>query len=217
MSTRNRLHGGRRSDREPRYGWLPALAITLLVVALDWSTKVIVAVTVPLGQMVEVWEDRIALWHVKNPEMVLGLWGNLPIESRMVIAVVALILAMLLLYETLEQGHLLPIHRRPWAWLFVGLAAGGIVGNLGERLFYWHVTDFLSLRWGDIWLPPGNFADLALFLAIPAAIPVIIFELQARARLATERALRQPQLESDALALALEVDARSRLAGDSGR
>jgi hypothetical protein len=42
--------------------------------------------------MVEVWEDRVALWHVKNPEMVLGLWGSLPIESRMVIAAVALIL-----------------------------------------------------------------------------------------------------------------------------
>jgi signal peptidase II len=216
MSNLNRPHG-RRSDREPRYGWLPALAITLLVVALDWSTKVIVAVTVPLGQMVEVWEDRVALWHVKNPEMVLGLWGSLPIESRMVIAAVALILSMLLLNEILDQGHLLPTHQRPWAWLFVGLACGGIVGNLVERLIFWSVTDFLSLRWGAIWLPPGNFADLALFLAIPAAIPVMIFELQARVRRNTQPALHQPHPESNSLALALEIDVRSRLAGGDGR
>ncbi|HEV2131768.1 MAG TPA: signal peptidase II, partial [Longimicrobiaceae bacterium] len=213
----NRPHVRRRSDREPRYGWLPALAITLLVAALDWSTKVIVVVTVPVGHMVEVSEDRVALWHVKNPDMVLGLWGNLPIESRMVIAVVALILSLLLLYEILDQGHRLPVHRRPWAWLFVGLAAGGIVGNLGERLIYWHVTDFLSLRWGSIWLPPANFADLAFFLAIPAAVPVMIFELQARASRNTRPALHQPQTGSDSPALALEIDLRSRLAGGDGR
>ena len=80
------------------------------------------------------------------------------------------------------RAHRLPSHHRRWAWLFVGLVLGGMMGNLGERLIHWGVTDYLSLRWGDFWLPPGNVADMALFLSIPLAIPVIVFELMGRAR-----------------------------------
>ena len=64
----------------------------------------------------------------------------------------------------------------------MGLVLGGMMGNLGERLIHWGVTDYLSLRWGDYWLPPGNVADVALFLSVPFAIPVIVFEMMGRAR-----------------------------------
>jgi lipoprotein signal peptidase len=179
---RDRPYGRRRSDHEPKRGWIPALALVLGIAILDWTTKFLVARAVPLGEFVEVWEGRVALWHVRNPEMVLGLWGNLPLGGRKVIAAVAAIAALLIISEVVTRGHRLPPHRRIWAWIFVGTAFGGMLGNLGERALHWGVTDYLSFAWGDIWLPPGNVADLALFASIPLMIPVIVFELQARAQ-----------------------------------
>jgi lipoprotein signal peptidase len=177
----------RRTDLETNHGWRPALAILLVVAMLDWMVKIGVASAVQVGDFVEVWEGRIALWHLKNPDMVLGLWGNFPIQVRMAIAVLAVLCAILLAFHILYRGHRLLPHRRPWAWLFVGLAFGGMLGNLGERLIRWSVTDYLSFAWGEFWLPPGNVADVALLLSMPLAAAVVFFELEARA-------LRRPRV-----------------------
>jgi lipoprotein signal peptidase len=155
--------------------------IALAVAALDWATKAAVAALVPLERLVELVPGRVAVWHVQNPEMILGLWGNLTAGTRQTMAWMAVALSVLLAYEIVGRGQRLPPHRRPWVWWFGGLSFGGMLGNLGERLMHWGVTDFLSFRWGEIWLPPGNVADIALFLSIPLAIPVIYFELEARA------------------------------------
>ncbi len=173
--------GGRRSsDREPNRGWKPVLATTLGVAVLDWSVKVAVASRVPLGDFVEVWSGRVALWHVRNHAMMLGLWENLPLPARKGIAATAAAVALLVIFQIVGRAHRLPPHQRRWAWLFAGFAFGGMLGNLGERVVHWGVTDYLSLRWGDLWLPPGNVADVALFLSIPLAVLVIALEVRAR-------------------------------------
>lgn len=174
--------GRRASDHAPLYGWRPSLLIALAVAVADWSTKAMVAASLPLGEFRQVVEGRVALWHVRNPAMILGLWSNLPLGSRKVLTAVAALIAMVVLLEVVGRAHRLPGAHRRWAWLFVGLVFGGMLGNLGERVVHWGVTDFLSFRWGDYWLPPGNLADVALFLSIPLMIPVIIFELRGRAR-----------------------------------
>jgi lipoprotein signal peptidase len=193
-----RPYGRRRTDGEPKVGWAPTLAVMLAVVFADWSTKLAVASTIPVGTLVEVWEGRLALWHVRNPEMVLGLWGNVPLASRQAIAATAGLAGILILFEIVGRGHRLPPHRRPWVWLFVGLAFGGMLGNLGERALHWTVTDFLSIGFGPFWLPPGNIADLAMITAIALAVPVIVFELQARRLRGTYRARdTHPRLRSE--------------------
>jgi lipoprotein signal peptidase len=202
-----RAGGRRRSDHEPNRGWIPALVIALSIAALDWTTKWLVTVTVPLGNLVEVVEGRVALWHVRNDAMILGLYSSLPIESRKVIALLAGTLGVVLLFEVVSRGHRLPPGRRAWVWVFVGLAFGGMLGNLGERAVHWGVTDFLSFRWGDVWLPPGNVADLALFASIPVAAVVIVFELAARAQRSTERAPREHSIHTEI------VDTGARRAG----
>lgn len=174
------MYGRRSTDHQPLHGWRPALLILAAVAALDWITKAAIAARVPLDGFVEVWEGRVAFWHVKNPEMALGLWGNLPLGARQAIAATSAVVAFVLLFEVVARGHRLPPHRRPWAWAFVGTAFGGILGNLGERAFHWNVTDYLSFAWGHLWLPPGNVADLALLASVPLALAVIVFELQAR-------------------------------------
>jgi lipoprotein signal peptidase len=132
--------------------------------------------------------------------MILGLYGSLPLESRQVIASLAAVLGAVLLFEVVSRGHRLPPSRRPWVWLFVGLASGGMLGNLGERAMHWGVTDFLSFRYGEVWLPPGNIADIALFASIPVAAVVIWFELSARASRAERSRPLTGQLEPGAIA-----------------
>lgn len=183
LERRSRREGGRRStDHEPNRGWIPAALLALAVATTDWMVKAAVSRRIPLGELVEVWEGRVALWHVRNDAMILGLYGNLPLTTRKGIAVVAGTVGLFLLFEVVSRGHRLPPHRRPWAWLFVGLALGGMLGNLGERALHWGVTDYLSLQWRGLWLPPGNIADLAIFLSIPVAAVVSAFELAGRAQ-----------------------------------
>ena len=181
----HRTGGRRRSDHEPNPGWRTVFAITLAVAALDWCVKALVAVSVPLGGFVEVWQGRVALWHVRNEAMMLGLWDTFPLAVRKGIALTASVIAFLILFQVVARMHRLRRGEREWAWTFAGLAFGGMLGNLGERVIHWGVTDYLSFAWGDIWLPPGNVADIALFLAIPLAVPVILFELRGRARRGT--------------------------------
>ena len=181
----SRPGGRRQTDFEPNTGWRVVLALTLGIAVLDWITKAAIAFTIPLGEFVEVWEGRVAFWHVRNDAMILGLWDSLPLGGRKVIAVIASFLALLILFQIVGKGHRLPAERRGWAWTFVGLAFGGMLGNLGERVIHWGVTDYLSFQYGDLWLPPGNVADIALFLSIPLSIPVIFLELRARARRGT--------------------------------
>jgi lipoprotein signal peptidase len=173
------------------------MIIALAIAVADWSTKWMIASSLPLGGFREVIEGRVAFWHVRNPAMILGLWGNLPLEARKVLAAVSAVVAILVLIEIVGRAHRLSPRQRPWAWLFVGLVFGGMLGNLGERLLHWGVTDYLSFRWGDYWLPPGNIADIALFLSIPLAVVVIAFELRARARRGSHRgrvhAVAEPQ------------------------
>lgn len=177
-----RAPGRRAADYEPIGGWRPALFIALSIAVVDWTVKFLVARSMEIGDFREVVAGRVALWHVRNPAMILGLWENLPLDSRKALAVTAAVLGMLVLLQIVGRAHRLPPNQRRWAWAFVGMVMGGMLGNLGERLIHWGVTDYLSLRWGDFWLPPGNVADLSLFLSIPMAIPVIVFELMGRAR-----------------------------------
>ncbi|MBB4634392.1 signal peptidase II [Longimicrobium terrae] len=174
--------GRRASDVEPMRGWRPALWIALGVALADWAVKFAITRTMAQEEFREVIPNAVALWHVRNHAMILGLWDNLPLGGRKVLALVASMLGVLVLMQIMGRAHRLSNTQRRWAWLFVGMICGGMLGNLGERVIHWGVTDYLSFRWGPYWLPPGNVADIALFLSIPLALPIIGFELMGRAR-----------------------------------
>jgi len=184
----DRSPGRRAADREPVVGWIPPALIALGVALVDWTSKLLISLTIPMDDLREVIPGRLAFWHVRNPAMVLGLWQNFPLGTRKVIAVLAAALGAVVLLQIIGRGHRFPPSHRGWAWLFVGLVLGGMLGNLGERAVHWGVTDFISIRWGDYWLPPGNLADLALFLSMPLCIPVILFEFIGRSRRGAEPA-----------------------------
>lgn len=175
--------GGRRaSDLEPNRGWVKVLAVALPIALLDWVVKWLVVSTVPLNEFRPIWSGYVAIWHVQNPALVLGLHGGLPLILRQGLVAMYAVLAFVFLLAVLGRGHRLLPHRRKWAWLFLGMVVGGMAGNLGERVFHWGVTDFLSFRWGELWLPPGNLADLSILLSLPFAFAILGFEMEARGR-----------------------------------
>jgi lipoprotein signal peptidase len=176
---RPETYGRRSTDRLPRTGWIPVLATLVAIASADWATKLLVQGFVPLGSFVPVWPGRVGLWHIANPAMILGLHGDLPLLSRQVITILASALALVVLFDVVDRGHRLPQPRQRTVWLCCGLAFGGMLGNFGERLL-WRVTDFLSLRFGAIWLPPTNVADLAMFASLPLSAMVIRYEMEAR-------------------------------------
>jgi lipoprotein signal peptidase len=175
-------HRRRSSDRQPNTGWMPVLATMTLIASIDWWMKALVRGFIPVDGFVTLWPDRLAFWHVQNPAMILGLHGDLPLISRQVITVLASILALLVLTDVVKRGHRLPAERRRVVWLCAGLASGGMLGNFGERLIYWKVTDFFTVRLGSTWLPPTNLADVAIVAALPLCAAVIRYELEARGR-----------------------------------
>jgi signal peptidase II len=175
-----RPSGRREADQEPVAGWLPTLGVGLAVALLDWLSKAFINLFLPQSSFVELLPGSLAFWHVRNPAMILGLYGDLPLGTRKLIAVAAALSTIALMLQVIACGHRLPRHQRPVAWLFVGLVLGGMLGNLGERLVHWGVTDFISIGWAGSWLPPGNVADLALFAAVPLALVVTGLELLAR-------------------------------------
>lgn len=181
--------GRRTADYEPIRGWRPSLFIALGIALVDWGIKAAIIASTPIGHFRQLIDGAVALWHVRNPAMILGLWANFPLGGRKVLAAVAAVLGLLVLLQIVGRAHRLPGNQRRWAWVFVGFVLGGMMGNLGERLIHWGVTDYLSIRYGDYWLPPGNVADIALFLSIPLAIPVVVFEMMGRARRGRARPL----------------------------
>lgn len=172
--------GRREADHEPVDGWLPTLGVGMAVALLDWFSKAMITLFLPQSAFLELLPGSLALWHVRNPAMMLGLYGDLSLGTRKLIAVGAGLCAVALMTQVIACGHRLPRQQRPVAWLFVGLVMGGMLGNLGERAVHWGVTDFISIGWAGGWLPPGNVADLALFAAVPLAVVVSWLELAAR-------------------------------------
>src|SRR5690606_8493302 len=79
---RTRRGGRRRTDHEPNRGWIAVTALAVPIALVDWAVKWAIIRTMPLDQFRVVLSDRVALWHVKNPALVLGLHGDLPLGWR---------------------------------------------------------------------------------------------------------------------------------------
>jgi signal peptidase II len=62
------------------------------------------------------------------------------------------------------------ISKEKWLSLFSGILAGGILGNLYDRIFYGFVVDYLDFRF----FPVFNIADSCLTIAAIALIAIII-------------------------------------------
>jgi signal peptidase II len=138
-------------------GWRALGAVVVAVVAVDQIVKGIVEGSISPGERVE-FLPFLDFVRVMNEGVAFGFLssGN----RGVVLAVTAVALALVLLWFARDP-------RRPWAWLAIGLLAGGALGNLADRITRDAVLDYIDFT---AW-PSFNVADIAITLG--AAVLVL--------------------------------------------
>ena len=128
--------------------WARALATTGTVVALDQATKQIAIRRVGDDGPVDL-IFGFKLSNVRNEGIAFGLLGGA--GDTAVIALTLGALSMLVAYFAVHAT-------RPDLWLAVGLAVGGALGNLADRVRIGAAIDFID---PPVW-PAFNLADVAI-------------------------------------------------------
>ncbi len=128
----------------PRRRSLTAVAVLVLAYLLDQGTKAWVEQTMTLGQTIDVLPGVLHWHYILNPGAAFSIGESVTWVFTLIQAVVAVV-ALVLIAR---------VRSLPWALALGGLA-GGVLGNLTDRLFrppsfgLGHVVDM-------IWVP--NFA-----------------------------------------------------------
>jgi signal peptidase II len=130
-----------------------AVVIASVVAAVDRVTKQLVVRHLELGESVAIIPGFFNLVHIRNTG---AAWGILR-DYNLWLAVIS-ILTILALYIF---RHWFQIHRPGSRWA-LGLMAGGIIGNLIDRLWHREVIDFLDFHIGRAHWPAFNVADSAI-------------------------------------------------------
>jgi signal peptidase II len=139
------------------------LALTaVLVLALDQVTKWLVLHHIHPHHEVPVIAGFFNLTHVLNRGAAWGMFAHFP-HSNVVLATFSIltILALWLMRHSLAAVNIL--HR-----IAFGMIAGGIFGNLTDRVVRGSVVDFLDFYLGDAlghW-PAFNIADSAICVGV---------------------------------------------------
>ena len=129
-------------------GWRRLGLVVVAVLAVDQLTKAVAAAAVDRGERVEVL-PFLDLVHVMNEGIAFGFLGDG--DRGLVLALTVVAFVAVVAWFAWDPA-------RPWAWLAVGLLAGGALGNLTDRVARDAVLDFIDL---PAW-PSFNLADVAI-------------------------------------------------------
>ena len=80
--------------------------------------------------------------------------------SNQVLFLSVLSIIALFVMTIFRQG----IKESKYSWVFFSLVYAGILGNLGDRLVFGHVKDFLSFRFWEYSFPVFNVADICIVI-----------------------------------------------------
>jgi len=151
----------------PLYFLLPLICILVL----DQITKLAVIHFIPFGKSgaeIPVVDGFFYLVHVTNAG---AAWGILDGKTYLLSSIAILTLAALWLFR-----HELGLRNKKMQFA-LGLFAGGVLGNLIDRVLYGHVVDFLDVylplinyRW-----PAFNIADCGISIGVTLYIIFTLF------------------------------------------
>ena len=165
----------RWTQRYPRWTWLAAVAILLL---LDQSTKSYFSSSLELGEAVRV-TDWFNFVHVLNAGAAFSFLADAGGWQRwFFIGVSVLVVGFVSMVCLARQAE--PLDR--WLGAFV---AGGGGGNLVDRVQIGAVVDFLDFHWRNIHWPAFNLADVFI---VCAALTWCLVSLKAQPRQPTGKA-----------------------------
>jgi len=131
--------------------------IAVLIVVLDQLTKWLVVQYISPTQPIPIIDGFFQLVHWCNTGAAWGIFR----DYNIVLAIIS-VLTVLALYLF---RHSFGIHRPSSGWA-LGLIAGGIVGNVIDRLRLHCVVDFLDFYIGANHWPAFNVADSAICVGV---------------------------------------------------
>ncbi len=141
-----------------RFGRLPWLGLSLLVLVLDQFTKFYFEGTLSLYQQIVVIPDYFSWTLAYNTGAAFSFLADSGGWQRWLFALIALVVSTVLVVWLKRLG-------RDETWLAVALALvlGGALGNLIDRVLLGHVVDFILVHWRNQWyFPAFNLADSAI-------------------------------------------------------
>jgi signal peptidase II len=137
--------------------------VTVFVLALDLFTKFLVFARIPVGVDVPLIEGLLSFIHVHNPGVAFGFMADLPENSRLailtLIACCGILLISYLIYKNTKLNRV--------ENFALAMMLGGALGNLVNRLWLGHVTDFIDFHWNNRYhFPAFNVADISICLGV---------------------------------------------------
>ena len=141
-----------------RFGHLPWLLLSLLILVADRVTKDIFEGTLSMYQRIEVIPGYFDWTLAYNTGAAFSFLADAAGWQRWFFAAIAIVVSVVLVIwlKRLKRHETL---------LAVALAMvlGGALGNLYDRVVLGHVVDFILVHWQSRWyFPAFNFADSAI-------------------------------------------------------
>jgi signal peptidase II len=143
-------------------GRLPYVLVMLGVLALDQSTKWLVARSLELHDYRPLIDGFLSLSHVRNRGAAFGILSDadLPYQALLFSALSLVALVAIAVY-----AWRLPARAR-LPQFALALILGGALGNLIDRMRMGYVTDFIHVYWKTHQWPDFNSADSAITVGV---------------------------------------------------
>ena len=137
-----------------------------LVTLSDQFTKTLVIKNITDEQFISI-NTFLYLVHFKNPGAAFSFLSDAGVWQRYFLSIVAAIASVYIVC-------MIKKHRDELNTAFsLSLILGGALGNLYDRIFLGHVTDFLYFHFNDYYWPAFNVADTAISIGVI----ILIYEL----------------------------------------
>lgn len=133
------------------------LLLAFLITVADQASKQWVRASFVLGESRTIVESLFHFTYLRNTGAAYGMFGGQNIWLAILSVVV---LALMVLFRRAFLSNTWE-HR-----LALGLLAGGIMGNVCDRLKLGYVTDFLDFFWRGHHFPAFNIADSAICVGV---------------------------------------------------
>jgi len=150
------------------YDWrLPIWIISiLLIVAADQLTKLLIIKWVPIYEKISI-NTTINITHHKNAGAAFSFLADAGGWQRWFLIFISLLVIFIIILWLWQIRH------KKQNLLVAGLilVVGGAIGNVIDRIFLGHVTDFIQVLFGSWAFPTFNIADACI--SIGAALLII--------------------------------------------
>ncbi len=141
-------------------------------IGCDQSTKYLAKKHLPRAMTIQVVDNIFVLRYAENQGGFLSMFSSFPKTARLVI------LSILPLLSLLFMTFYIIASRNLSSLYILGLSCviGGGLSNIGDRLLYEHVIDFMNIGIGPVRSGIFNFADLSIMAGAAMIVWMVVRE-----------------------------------------